>query len=171
MDIKEIDPKDYYYNKFPDQLKEFIGKSHAHDHFGIGEVMMSNDLTAENFSHIPEEERVFFKCVLVCVVLIDQVMYAYFKSDYPLFRKITMYPKFEYGITGIMMRPWDIMQQGIQSYYVEKFFDFFIKDTQAFFEINKFEMANWEAVKQAMLNDKDAMMGILGGMMHDALLK
>src|SRR3989338_758846 len=154
-----MDPKDYYYNRFREQFNEWTKKSGAHKHPSEDVYIPIQDLKTENFSHIPKEDYMFFHCALACTALIDQVMYTHFKTDYPKFQQMTLYPKIEYGISNMNARPWDITHSGIGLTTLERFVTFFVQDLKNFFTEQKFETATWDTVKNAMLNDKDVSSG------------
>lgn len=164
-----MDPKDYYYNRFREQFNEWTKKSGAHKHPGEGVYIPIQDLKTEKLSHIPKEDYMLFHCALACTALIDQVMYAHFKTDYPKFQKMTLYPKIEYGISNMNARPWDITHSGIGLTTLERFVIFFVEDLKNFFTEQKFETATWDAVKNAMLNDKDVVSGSCGEIFKKAL--
>lgn len=156
------DPKDYYYSRFREQFNEWIKKTNSHDHPGEGTYIPIQNLKKEYLSHISNDDYMLFHCALACTVLLDQVMYSYFKKDYAQFQQMTLYPKIEYGITNTNVRPWDITHSGIGLTTLERFISFFIEDIKKFFNENKFEEATWEAVKTAMLNDSDVVSGPRG---------
>lgn len=157
-----MNPKDYYYNRFRGQFNKWISQSGAHEHPGEGTYISVKDLRPEKLSHIPEEERTLFHCALACTVLIDQVMYTHFKTDYSRFQQLTRYPKIEYGISGVNVKPWHILHQGIGLIGFERFVIFFISDLKDFFKKQKFEKASWEEIRTAMLNDPDVIFGSYG---------
>ena len=157
-----MNPKEYYYNRFRDQFAEFVRKSKAHEHPREGVYISIQDLNKENFSHIPSEDYMLFHCALACTILIDQVMYTYFEDDYPRFQQMTLYPKIEYGITNINVKPWAITHNGIGLTILERFIEFFVSDLKGFFTQNKFEKATWQAVKSAMTADNDVINGPRG---------
>ncbi len=82
---------------------------------------------------------------------------------------MTQYPKIEYGITNINVRPWDITRSGIGLTTLERFISFFVQDLKIFFTENQFETATWDAVKAAMLNDADVVSGSRGEILKNAL--
>ena len=164
-----MNPKEYYYRRFPKQFAEFIKKSNAHEHPGEGIYISIQDLKKENLSHIPQEDFMFFYCAFACSVLIDQVMYTHFKRDYPKFQKMTLYPKIEYGITSINVNPWDIAHLGSGLTTFEKFVEFFILDLKEFFGQHRFQTATWKAVKKVMLNDADVIRGSYGEIFRKVL--
>lgn len=169
--IKLMSPKDYYYNKFREQFSEFVRKSKAHDHSNEGVYISVQDLNQENLSHIPQEDYMLFHCALACTVLIDQVMYTHFKTDYSTFQQMTRYPKIEYGITNINVSPWAITHSGVGLTTLERFIEFFVADLRDFFEKNKFELATWGSAKAAMLADKDVVDGSRGALFRKVLEK
>ena len=164
-----MNPKEYYYNRFRRQFEEWVKKSQVHDHPHEGVYIPIQNLRPENLAHIPKEEYMLFHCALACTVLIDQVMYAHFKIDYPAFQQITQYPKIEAGITGINVNPWLITHSGIGLTTLERFIEFFVADLKEFFTKNQFEQATWDAVKLAMLSDKDVISGSRGEIFKKAL--
>ncbi len=163
--------KEYYYNQFRDQFTEFVKKSKAHEHPSDGTYISIQDLNRENLSHIPQEDYMLFHCALACTILIDQVMYTHFKDDYQTFQQMTLYPKIEYGITNINVNPWAITHSEIGLTTLERFIEFFVDDLKDFFTKNKFEQATWQAVKLAMLNDKDVVSGTRGEIFKRVLEK
>lgn len=166
-----MDPKEYYYNRFRPQFEERVRKAQAHEHPGEGIYIPIQDLRKEYLSHIPREDYMLFYCALACTVLIDQVMYTYFKQDYSEFQRMTLYPKIEYGITNINVKPWDITHSGIGLTTLERFLEFFVQDLQEFFTKNKFQYATWEAVKLVMLGDHDVIGGVRGEIFKKILEK
>lgn len=166
-----MNPKDYYYNHYRPQFEEWVKKSQAHEHPGEGVYISIQNLNKQNLSHIPQEDYMLFYCALTCTVLIDQVMYTYFKDDYPRFQQMTRYPKIEYGITNINANPWAITHSGVGLTTLEKFIEFFVADLKEFFKQHKFQSATWEAVKEAMLADKDVVSGPRGEIFKKVLEK
>ncbi len=166
-----MNPKEYYYDRFREQFAEFVKKSKAHEHPGEGVYISIQDLNKENLSHISQEDYMLFHCALACTILIDQVVYAHFKDDYPKFQQMTLYPKIEYGITNINVKPWDITHSSIGLTTLERFLEFFVQDLKEFFTKNKFQFATWEVVKSAMLNDPDVVGGVRGEIFKKVLEK
>lgn len=164
-----MNPKEYYYSRFRSQFEGWTKKSKAHEHPGEGIYIPIQELRSENLSHIPKEDYMLFHCALACTVLIDQVMYTYFKEDYPKFQQMTRYPKIEYGITNINVNPWAITHSGIGLTTLERFIDFFVADLKDFFQKNKFGRVTWGAIKSAMLSDKDAVSGPRGEILKKVL--
>lgn len=149
--------KEYYYNDFRSQFNGWIKN--------VGPTGISipiQALQSKNLTHIPQEDYMLFHCALACTVLIDQVMYTYFKEDYLRFQQMTLYPKIEYGLSNMFVRPWDITHSGIGLTTLERFDEFFVVDLKDFFATNKFETATWEAVKTAILNDEHVVSGSRG---------
>ncbi len=149
--------KEYYENRFRSQFEEWVKNTHAHEHPGEGIYISFQDLNWKNISHISLEDRVFFSYSLGWTVLIDQVMYTYFKKDYPKFQSLTQYPKMEYGITSINVSPRDIFSWRGNVLNRTEFITFFLLDLKEFFKENPFEEANWDTVTEVMLKDKDVM--------------
>ena len=146
-----LEVQEYYNKRFRNQFNEWVKKTHAHEHPGEGIYIPYGDLSVEKLSHIPKEDIPLFFCSLGWSVLIDQVIYTYFKGDYPKFQSLTLYPKIEVGITGT----------NISAEYVFKGFlrkniiNYFLLDLKQFFKENTFIEANWESVTKVMLEDKD----------------
>ena len=165
-------PKDYYYNQFRTDFAEFMAKSKmAHKHPDEGVYIPIQDLSEANLSHVKTDawHTMRFLYCLAFTVLIDQVMYTYFKNDYAKFQSITLYPKIEYGISNMNARPWDITQRAGGLTTFEKFAAFFIQDFKEFFETQTFSIANWAKVKEVMLNDKDICFGSFGQILCNKL--
>ena len=151
MDIEE-----YYNKRFREQFNEWVKKTDAHEHHGEGIYIPHINLKSEKLSHIPKEDIPLFSCSLGWSVLIDQVMYTYFKKDYPKFQSMTLYPKIEVAITSINISPDYIFK----NFLTEDIINFFLLDLKEFFKENKFEEANWESGTNVMLEDKDVNMNI-----------
>jgi hypothetical protein len=164
-----MNPKEYYYHRFREQLTKFIQKSNAHRHNDEGIYISIQEINKEKLSHIPQNDYMLFHCALACTVLIDQVMYSHFKDDYQNFQNMTHYPKIEYGITSINARPWDITHSGIGLTTLEHFLVFFVKDLKEFFSKHQFKVADWEKVRFAMLSDEDCVVGSREALMKKAL--
>lgn len=152
--------EDYYTNKFPIHLKEWLKSSNAHPHGDEGVYISSGYLT-ENISHIPKEQLDHFYITIAFTILLDQLVYSYFKKDYPYFQKLTQYPKIEYGITNMNVRPWDIVN-GVNTKLFIDFSNFFIKEFKDFFTKYTFEEATWEKIVKIMISDKDITKGRYG---------
>jgi hypothetical protein len=149
------DIEDYYNNRFRDHFNEWVKKAHAHEY--RGETYVSTlDLNGKSISHIPKRDIPLFHCSLGWSVLIDQVMYTYFKRDYPKFQSLTMYPKIEAGATGYHVPPRYIFEYCLNREIV----NFFLQDLKAFFKKVKFEQADWDSVTEKMIEDEDIMEGI-----------
>lgn len=166
-----MNTKEYYYSRFRHQFEEWVRKSNAHEHPREGVYISIQDLNRENLSHVPQADYMLFHCALACTVLIDQVMYTHFKEDYPKFQQITRYPKIEYGISSININPWSITHSGIGLTTLERFIGFFISDLKDFFQQSEFKQATWEAVRSAMLGDKDMIDGSRGEIIKRTLEK
>jgi hypothetical protein len=163
-----MDPKDYYYKKFLDDLKEVLNKVilGGDGHFHIVELFVNQKSNLDNLGHIPKERLGYFLSALAGTILIDQVMFTYFKEDYERFRTMTLYPKITWSIGWCAnIKPWQLFEhrialaRGLQNpekmnQFLE-FMKFFIADIKEFFDKNKFQKADWESVKNAMLKDND----------------
>jgi len=166
-----MNPKEYYYNRFYQQFESWIKKTATHEHPNEGVFVFVRDLKTENLQHIPKEDYMFFHCALAGTILIDQVMYTHFKEDYLAFQQMTLYPKIELGLTGINVRPWAITHSGVGLTTLENFFEFFVSDLKEFFTKNKFKNVTWDAVKLAMLADKDVVSDARGEILKKILEK
>ena len=167
-----MNPKDYYYNQFRADFAEFMAKAKmTHKHSGEGAYIPIQDLNEDTMSHLKTDSwhTMRFLYCLAFTVLIDQVIYTYFKNDYEDFQEMTLYPKIEYGISNMNARPWDIAQRAGGLTTFEKFAGFFVNDYKEFFEKQDFSSANWPKVKEAMLNDKDICFGNFGQIFCDKL--
>lgn len=166
------DSKEYYYSRFRRQFDAWIDKM-ASKGFVVGPRLNIpiQFLSQENLSHIPQEDYMFFHCTLACTVLIDEVMYTYFRKDYPKFQQMTQCPKIEYGLSNMYARPWDITHSGIGRTILERFVKFFVNDLKEFFTVNKFETATWEEVKKVMLKDEHVIGDSRGEIFKRALKK
>ncbi len=153
--------KTYYYEKFPDQFREWLKHTNAHEHHGEGVYIPIQNLRSDVLQYIPPEEQSLFRCALACTVLCDQLMYTHFKRDYPAFQAVTLYPKMEYGISNINVKPWDIVD-GVNLQMFREFVDFFVADMKSFFESSTYVEAVWQNVRNAMLADTDVAQGTYG---------
>ncbi|MFZ2205940.1 MAG: hypothetical protein WA061_03135 [Microgenomates group bacterium] len=164
-----MDPKEYYYNRFRGQFEEWLKKSHAHKHFSQETFIPLHDLNPTCLSHVPKTELGLFYCALGCTILIDQIIYTHFKSDYPKFQQLTQYPKIEYGTTNTIVNPWQITRRGTGTTTLTRFLQFFVSDLKEFYRVYPFKTANWETVKSAMLGDAGCMFGKEGIILKDIL--
>ena len=163
-----MNPKEYYYNQFPVDLKEVMNKvtlggdGHCH----ILEFFISQKTGQDVLEHIQRENLGYFLFALANTILIDQVMFTYFKEDYEKFRAMTLYPKITWSIGWCAnVKPWQLFEhrialaRGLQNpakmnHFLE-FIKFFLEDLKEFFGKNQFQKASWESVKNAILNDND----------------
>ena len=174
-----MEPKDYYYNQFTSDLKELMKKvnvigNHAFDFvepfsagkYGFMIVELFKSSKQDALEHIAKENLGYFLPALAGIILIDQIMFTYFKGDYEKFRTITLYPKIRWSPGwNANIKPWQLfehqiaLERGLQnpqkSNQFSDFMDFFIADLKDFFEKQNFPNANWLKVKEVMLNDKD----------------
>ena len=174
-----MSPKDYYYNQFASDLKELMKKvnvigSHAFDFvepfsdgkYGFMIVELFKNSKQDSLEHISKEKLGYFLSALAGTVLIDQIMFTCFKSDYEKFRTMTLYPKIRWSPGwNANIKPWQLFEhrialaRGLQnpekSNQFSEFMEFFITDLKEFFDKNKFQSADWEAVKTEMLKDDD----------------
>src|SRR3989304_450847 len=90
-----MNPKEYYYNQFSNDLKGLMNKVAlgGDRHFHILEFFISQKTRRDVLEHIQKENLGYFLSALAGTILIDQVMFTYFKEDYEKFRGMTLYPK------------------------------------------------------------------------------
>jgi hypothetical protein len=143
--------EDYYNNRFRNQFHEWVKQTQAHEHSGEGIYIPHRDLCMEKLSHVPDKDIPLFFCSLGWSVLVDQVMYTYFKDDYPKFQSLTLYPKIEVGITNTNISPGWVFR----GYLTKDILNFFLMDLKEFFKKNTFKEASWESVTKVMSEDKD----------------
>ena len=163
-----MNPKEYYYNQFTSDLKEVLDKVTlgGDGHFHILEFFISQKTGRDVLGHIQKENFGYFLSALSGTILIDQVMFTYFKEDYEKFRVMTLYPKVTWSPGWCAnVKPWQLFEHRIalarrlqnpeKMNQFSEFMDFFVDDLKEFFDKNKFQSANWEAVKTEMLKDDD----------------
>src|SRR3989338_11294764 len=174
-----MEPKDYYYNQFTDDLKELMKKvnvigNHAFDFvepfsagkYGFMIVELFKSSKQDALEHVAKENLGYFLPALAGTILIDQIMFTYFKGGYEKFRTITLYPKIRWSPGwNANIKPWQLFEhrialaRGLQnpekSNQFSEFMEFFVKDLKEFFNRNEFQKANWEIVKATMLKDED----------------
>ena len=89
----------YYLTKFQSDLLNFLinipekGKHHYND----GDTTIQYFMLTPQYNYLDKvalENQSYFAVALYWTVLIDQVCYAHFKSEYPNFKRNTLYPKF-----------------------------------------------------------------------------
>lgn len=159
-----MNPKEYYYSQFNNDIQELITKSpgihgsvEREIHIPIGEI------TPDKVTFESNEHRHYFFTALMLTFLIDQVIYTHFREDYEEFKKLTQYPKLELGVSGINLNPWFASKStGINEDAFKRFTEFFIEDLKKFFTEHEFRFAKWNSLKEIMLNDKDVNEGIWG---------
>lgn len=164
-----MSPKEYYYNQFSNDLRILMtrvkvgGDSHLH----IVELFLDRDKKHEDkLALIPSDRLAYFLSALALTILVDQVMYTYFKSDYEKFRSMTLYPKITWNIGWCAnVKPWQLFEHRIalvrglrnpeKIERFKEFSEFFVSDLQDFFKNNKFEVVSWDTIRLTMLNDND----------------
>lgn len=155
------DPKEYYYKRFPSQLKKVAGTT-IHKHYDDAWYISMRELDDQKFSILPIGDQLPFMYCLAFTVLLDQVMYSHFKDKYETFYALTLYPKVEIGTTSIHVNPWRIIKRQGAPKLFEDFCRFFIEDASSFFESNAVKGVTWKDVANAMINDKDVETSIFG---------
>ena len=163
-----MNPKEYYYNQFPNDLKGLMNKVTlgGDSHFHILEFFISQKTGRDVLEHIQKENLGYFLSALAGTILIDQVMFTYFKEDYEKFRGMTLYPKITWS-TGwcANVKPWQLFEHRIalarelrnpeKINQFSEFMEFFVEDLKEFFGKNQFQKTSWKLVKNTMLNDND----------------
>lgn len=175
-------PKEYYYKKYRQDFKNFWNKVPSRNNYVSGEPLFkfAGLIKNNNFdalSEISHENQPIFLSALGCTILIDQVIFTYFKNDYEKFQQLTRYPKMWVGWTNA--NPWMVFHQNIRlprnlnkGEVIEKFSkfaEFFIMDLKSFFNEQDFTEIKWESVKTTMLNDKDVIAGEFGEIFKNLL--
>jgi len=125
--INDMTPKDYYYNQFTDDLKELMKKinvigNHAFDFvepfsvskYGFMIVELFKDSKRDPLEHISKENLGYFLSALAGTILIDQIMFTYFKDDYETFRTMTLCPKIRWSLGwNANIKPWQLFEHKI----------------------------------------------------------
>ncbi|MCK4744748.1 hypothetical protein KAS41_01665 [Candidatus Parcubacteria bacterium] len=170
-----MEPKKYYYKKYRKDFENFWKNVPNRNDYVTGEPLFkfAGLIKKNNFdtlSKISQENQPFFLSALGCTILIDQVIFTYFKEDYQRFQGLTKYPKMWAG--WMNANPWMVFHQNVRLprninkdkiiNEFSKFAEFFIKDLKDFFEKQNFLTASWKNVKKVMLNDKDVVSGKFG---------
>lgn len=150
-----MSPKQYYEEHFREDFNLWIQTTDAHQHEINQTFIPIHNLSRKNLAHIEPKLIPYFIYSLAFTTLIDQIMFTYFRNDYSRFKSLTDYPKLEYGITNVIVYPWRIAQMAGTLNLFESFCEFFIKDYEEFFNKYQFNEANWNEVKNKLLNDKD----------------
>lgn len=128
----------------------------------------------------------YFMFSVAYTILIDQVMYTYFKEAYPKFRELTMYPKMDgsAGWAGSIdhSNPFSIFNddlirtRNIDFAVVQEEFDayanFILEDLEVFFGQYGEQIGNitWDAVKTVMKSDRDIYYYPTGRILYQKLL-
>lgn len=164
-------PKEYYYTHFQKDLEIFFAKlpSLGQD----GEFKWQSLFTKVNgehpMQHIEDENLVFFLSALGCTIMVDEVVYTYFRTQYADFRAMTLYPKMM--VSWIHATPWSVFSSSVtnslagrlrnltQVYQV--FVRFYITEMKTFFETTCLGIT-WEEIKESMMVDKDIRSGKYG---------
>ena len=94
-----MDFKNYYLTKFQSDLLTFLSNipEKGKHHYNDGDTTIQYFMLTPQYTYldkVPLENLSYFAVALYWTVLIDQVYYAHFKSEYPTFKKNTLYPKF-----------------------------------------------------------------------------
>ena len=179
-----MNPKEYYYNQFPNDLKGLMNKVTlgGDSHFHILEFFISQKTGRDVLEHVQKENLGYFLSALAGTILIDQVMFTYFREDYEKFRSMTLYPKITWSPGWCAnVKPWQLFEHRIalarelrnpeKINQFSEFMNFFVEDLKEFFEKNHFQNANWEQVKNTMLNDDDIVSAKYGDRYYGAAFK
>ena len=111
-----MSPKEYYYNQFPNDLKVVLNKVvlGGDGHFHILEFFINPKNKRDVLKHIQKENLGYFLSALTGTILIDQVIFTYFKKDYEEFRSMTLYPKITWSIGWcVNVKPWQLFEHRI----------------------------------------------------------
>lgn len=180
-----MNPKEYYYNQFPKDLKVLMSKVvvGGDRHFHIVELFFDNTKKQDDkLAFLPKERIAYFLSALAFTILIDQLMFTYFRKEYEKFRSITLYPKITWSIGWcVNVKPWQLfdhriaLARGIRNpekiNIFKEFAVFFVKDLQEFFKENKVIEVDWKKIKSAILSDGDIVHTKLGDGEYGEILK
>lgn len=187
----------YYKERFQEHIAGLVKNSNAHTHGADGTFISVHCLQPDFMRWIPEEEKVLFFYCLAFEILLDQIMYCHFRSEYQKFRGITKYLKLEFGLSSRCPNPWLIAHVGAGAVRFDIFERPFMKDTRSFIaffdteqerlflEVSRFfikqfkavisdcfvEGVNWKSVRSAMLNDEDISEGKYGRLFIQLLIQ
>lgn len=106
--------KDYYHKQFRTDLALFMPDTRV-PYFGHSWVY-----DCGNLNKIPKESRPDFLICLYFTVLIDQVMYTHYRSEYDRFSQLTQYPKYCHGLGQIQKNPRELLLVPVQRGMVNK---------------------------------------------------
>ena len=164
--------KRYYKEYFSNDYRKLM-ELHGHSHGEKGTYISIQLLTKDNIRKITGENYPFFFCFLSLTILLDELMYTHFQNEYPTFRKATMYPKVEYGITWHHAHPWHILRTLPKGNNTERMFrqcaEIFLRECKEFFRREAIQSMTWERIQQGMRDDPDIGRDIYGSVFKDAL--
>lgn len=158
---------------------------HTIEHFSVVDFLRSPRRGfPDHLQAIPLDYHLNFMSATCYRILIDQVMYTYFKDCYPAFRSLTMYPKMDRTVgparTFMMANPFEIFAEDIlrsrsiePTSAVETFKDwcgFIVQDLPAFLERHSQLQVTWSKARAFMLEDPSCTWGAFGSHLRDALL-
>jgi len=106
--------KGYYLNQFRADLTEFMPDKNV-PYFGH-----SWGADCRGLNEIPIESRPTFLICLYFTIIVDQAMYAHYRSDYQHFAKLTQYPKFCHGLGQFQKNPRELLRVPVQKGMVGK---------------------------------------------------
>lgn len=174
--------KDYFLNRFPQQLGIFIKAVPDYllffpEHFSEGGKsfrfrFLIKGKTFDVLKEVPKEDHILFLIALAYIMLINQVIYTYFKQEYPEFNKRTNIPKMKVG--GSNENPWTVFHINVLTSRDIKHHDLYdqFKDFTKFFVDympSYVGVVNDHALVSTMLNDKDVIRGTFGNLLGENL--
>ena len=177
-----MSPKKYYYQNFRTDFLKFWAKVPHRYNYVSGEPLFKfaglvKTKEFDALEDVPTKDIIYFLSALAGTVLIDQVMYTYFKKDYSVFYKMTRYPKMWVG--WMNANPWMVFEQNVRLPRklqkketvdgFSEFSEFFVKDLKEFIEAQDFKEACWDTVRNIMLNDGDVSRGEFGQIFSEEL--
>ncbi|MBI1862837.1 hypothetical protein HYS00_01815 [Candidatus Microgenomates bacterium] len=159
--MSTITPQDYFHRFFRDDFYEFIRGAKVHERDGYLFIPIQN-LQRARLLHIPDERVPMFYFALSLTTLIDIIIENYFAADYAGFQHMTQYPKFEHGVSGLRVGPWQLAELDFKPATFKQFCRFFLDDQKDFFTKREFKEARWAGVVKSMLADPDITQGRAG---------
>ena len=153
-------------------------------HFSVVDLVASPQRSMpDHLQEVPVQRHIDFLCALLYTIMIDQVMYAHRRGDYPKFRALTLYPKMDrtvgFSRTLMMANPFELLEDDVlQSRNLsrkdvterfEHWARFIVGDLRAFFERHRVGATTWKDVEAAMLADPSVTWGAYGEFLSQSL--
>jgi len=154
-------------------------------YFSVGDLIAApSEGFPDHLRHVPHEMQVNFLCALSFVVLTDQVIYTYFKSEYAVFEVLTQYPKMDRSVgwarTMTMANPYEALAPDVLASRLispaealeifAQWAPFIVSELALFFSNHQIGVVTWNNVRQVMLHDSDCIYGKLGDSLRQKLL-